>query len=214
MSPDDPRHGTYAGAAAHWKVKDTLCGPCRAAATKKRKLNRYLQLSGAPATVPSLGTVRRIQALQAIGYSQPDIAAESGVDLDTLRNPLLRGTTVYSTTAARIAAAYERLCETPAPPSRNASYARTTARRSGWPPPGAWLDIDDPSEVPDPGWKPYGSGRTARRKTELIEEFDWLVQNGESREMAAERLGVTLDAVRDARSRIARESRSGDGAAA
>ena len=33
MKPDDPRHGTYAGAQAHTKDSEPVCRPCREAAT-------------------------------------------------------------------------------------------------------------------------------------------------------------------------------------
>lgn len=31
MAPDDPRHGTYAGYRAHYRVKENPCGACAAA---------------------------------------------------------------------------------------------------------------------------------------------------------------------------------------
>lgn len=31
MTPDDPRHGTYAGAKAHKKADEQVCEPCRVA---------------------------------------------------------------------------------------------------------------------------------------------------------------------------------------
>lgn len=37
MEPDDPRHGTYAGALAHCKDDEKLCGPCETARYRENK---------------------------------------------------------------------------------------------------------------------------------------------------------------------------------
>lgn len=55
MAPDDPRHGTYAGAIAHWKSGETTadCDPCRRAATRRRTQTDLRALAGAgPARGP------------------------------------------------------------------------------------------------------------------------------------------------------------------
>lgn len=204
IAPDDPRHGSYAGAAAHWKSGEPACDLCKAAALRVRKRNLLRQLSGTASTVPAIGTARRIQALQALGWTQPQIADAAGLSVKSLRNPLLRGNSVYRSTAEAVATAYEWMSETE--PSehthatrRAARYARTIATKRGWHAPIAWLgvDIDDPDATPDPGWKP-----ARRLKHELVEEFEWLVSNGESAEQAARHLGVTVAAVDRARLRI------------
>ena len=156
MLPDDPRHGTYAGASAHYKSGEKPCPPCEQAAMRRRKRNRYLAEIGHPASVPAFGLVRRVHALQAIGWTQPQIAEAAGIALKTLRNPLWRGNSVYRATHEAVADAYERLCmklppETSGQQQRDAAYARTVARKKGWAPPLAWDDIDDPNERPKTG---------------------------------------------------------------
>jgi hypothetical protein len=156
MQPEDPRHGTYAGASAHWKAGESPCDACSTAAWRRRKRNSYLAAIGRPATVPKHGLVRRVHALQAIGWTQPQIAAAAGLSIKTLRNPLLRGSTAYRCTHEAVAEAFERLCMTLPPETtpqqrRDAAYARTVAARNGWAPPLAWDDIDDPDERPKVG---------------------------------------------------------------
>lgn len=56
MKADDPRHGKYAGAIAHWKTNTTLCDPCQVAALRTRKANALKAHRGEPATV-ELGEV-------------------------------------------------------------------------------------------------------------------------------------------------------------
>ena len=143
MSPEDPRHGSYAGAAAHWRAGETACDRCLPAARRRRKLNRYLELVGTPATVPALGTVRRIRALMALGWSVEAIARESGVAVKTLRNPCHRGQSVYRATADAVAECYERLSMT-FPEGGYATRNRNLAKRKGWLPPLAYDDIDAP----------------------------------------------------------------------
>lgn len=142
MTPEDPRHGTYAGAAAHWKDGEKPCPPCHEAAYKVRKKNTFLTVVGNSATVPSRGTVRRIQALQAIGWTQREIAEAAGVPVASLRNPVVRGSRVYRATADAVARAFDKLAMTPAPESRNSRYLRTVAAREGHASPLAWDDID------------------------------------------------------------------------
>lgn len=149
MSPDDPRHGTYAGAAVHWKAGERACPACARAALRRRKRNHCLALAGTPATVPAAGTVRRLQALQAVGWTITDVARESGLHEKTLRNPVYRGARVYRATADAVADAYERLSMT-FPDGPYATRARRRAQRLGYPPPLAWDDdtIDDPDALP------------------------------------------------------------------
>ena len=148
MSPDDPRHGTYAGAVAHWREQDKPCGPCALAAARRRKLNRLRREEGRPGLVPALGTVRRLQALQAIGYGYPRLARETGIPEKSLRNPTYRGSWVYRATAEAVAVAYERLCMTPLD-GPYARRSRNMAANKGWLPPLAWDAIDDPDERPN-----------------------------------------------------------------
>lgn len=148
MDAQDRRHGTYAGAVAHWSLREKPCQPCADAGMRYHKARTLRLLRGETGSVPAIGTLRRIQALQAIGWGIPDIAREAGLPVPTLRNPAYRGERVWTSTAERVAEAYERLAMT-WPEGRYATRSRRMAARKGWLPPLAWTDIDDPDERPD-----------------------------------------------------------------
>lgn len=97
--------------------------------------------------VPRTGTVRRIQALMAIGYSHSDLASR-GVDSRNLLNQ--QGRWVTRTTHDHVAARYRELSRRPGPTPR---AAREAAKR-GYLGPAAWDNIDrdpepDRTEVTD-----------------------------------------------------------------
>lgn len=148
-------------------------------------------LSYGPATqkhglVDPTGTRRRLQALVAIGWTQTWIAAELGVVNSTVRY-LLRGDAarpVLVATRDAVAALYARAQDHPAPPSRQATRACRIAARHGWAPPTAW----DPDELDDPQASPYDK---PERRRDLIEDVEWLAENGELRPGIAARLGVS-----------------------
>lgn len=181
-------HGTYAGAVRHWERREPVCEPCGVAARRTRKRNRLRALAGEPATVPKLGTRRRVHALMAIGWTYNQIAAEAGVSHATLRD-LTRGSRAYRAVATAIADTYSRLSDTPAPSGRNASYVINLARRNGWPPPSAWFDIDDPDEQPDFG----DDGRMS--PAEKLAEFEWLTSLGVAEPEALRRVEWSRDAM-------------------
>lgn len=145
MSIGDPRHGMLSGHAAGCR-KD-CCNRAKLRYDKKRKLDTR---EGRPRTVPVVGTVRRIRALQALGYSLRSIAETAGLHESTIANPILRGTTTYATTAAAVARAYDALSMQQPPAGGYAERNRRRARRLGWAPPLAWDDdqIDDPDASP------------------------------------------------------------------
>lgn len=148
MRADDPRHGKYAGAVAHWLHGAPICDPCQRAATKYRKERCLRILEGEQRMVSPLGTIRRFHALQALGWTGPQIAAEAGVSVHTLRSSDYQSKgTIRSSLADAVAAAYERLCMT-TPEGGYQDRQRRLARERGWLPPLAWDDIDKPDEKP------------------------------------------------------------------
>lgn len=164
LRADDHRHGTYAGARAHWGEGSPLCGGCKRAANIKRQTNRLRSIEGLPRMVPALGYVRRLQALCAIGYGYPTLAAETGINERTLRHLTIRQW-VYRETADRIATTYDRLCMS-RPEGQYATRTRNVATKNGWPPPLAWDDIDDENEQPT-DWRYIPPTRA-----ELLTELD------------------------------------------
>lgn len=136
--------------------------------------------------VPATGTVRRIQALMAIGHTLTSIADAA----DAHRSPLgkvLQGhyPTVTVATALSVARVYTQMSKKAGTSQR----ARNLAKRSGWHGPLAWDDIDDPNAQPE-----TTDSNTVPRYLALAEDGEWLERTqGYSREHAAARLGVTRD---------------------
>lgn len=149
MLPDDPRHGTYAGAMAHWVDDERPCGSCETAEWRYRKMRQLRHLRGERVTVSAVGIVRRYRALLAMGHTGPQIAEAAGVSINTLRGLGYKANAnALATTAAGMERAFESLCMT-RPEGQYATRARRMAQRRGYLPPLAWVDIDDPSETPD-----------------------------------------------------------------
>lgn len=166
MSPDDPRHGTRRGYYAHRKDGEAACDPCKrgAAAAEARR-----HMPGASKRENPIGTARRIQALVAIGWTYLDIQRETGLeDAEVRRFAIGERAYVYSSTVAKVDAAFERMCMK-VPPARTTrerqarSKARRLAQRNGWAPPLAWNNIDDPTERP--GIRPTASISPIRERT-------------------------------------------------
>jgi hypothetical protein len=95
--------------------------------------------------VPRVGSVRRVQALLAIGWRAADIAAESGLPVQTIYGVChQKGQWVTSDTHEKVKAAYHVLSQRRGPSERT---ARRAANR-GYPGPLAWQDPDH-DEAPD-----------------------------------------------------------------
>jgi transcriptional regulator with XRE-family HTH domain len=156
MSPDDPRHGTYGGWPAHRRAGQEACQPCKDAnALYQRRYRKIRELYG-DRTVSPVGTVRRIQALMALGWSMAAVADRIGMESRQLWWTT-RQKYVRLATASRIAEVYDELADTRPPTdtkSQRISVAKTLAhaKRQGYAPPIAWDDnIDDPDAEPYAG---------------------------------------------------------------
>lgn len=137
MLPDDERHGTDAGCREHYRHGEKPCEPCQRAHMRAQKARRLRR-----SKTSALGSQRRIQALQAIGYGRDRIARELGYTDGGALTYLMQSDTVLVGTAQRIADVYERLCMT-VPVGVGPTRARTWARRHGYAPPLLWDDIDN-----------------------------------------------------------------------
>jgi hypothetical protein len=102
------------------------------------------------------GTVRRLRALHAAGWSFAAIGVQLGASTQAVHQQAAGDrAAVYAVTAARVADVYDRLWAA-APPSgtqfERAAITRAKARAAsrGWAPPMAWDDetIDVPSARP------------------------------------------------------------------
>lgn len=94
-----------------------------------------------PARVPSIGTVRRLQALAVMGWPTAHIGAIAGLPRV---NGLMAGglKRIPRAHAAAIDAVFRTLRDTDGP----SQLSRSVAARNGWVPACAWNDIDDPDE--------------------------------------------------------------------
>lgn len=136
------------------------------------------------------GVTRRLQALQAIGWSQTQIARATGLNPITIKR-IIRDddTTIQSATVARIVATYKRLAYVH-PPQHHADEIRMVtmirrgAQERGYAPPAAWdnIDLDE---------RPHGLRSDAVRRPELIDDALHLLRAGVSPEDVAARCGVS-----------------------
>jgi transcriptional regulator with XRE-family HTH domain len=117
---------------------------------KRRYIHRLHGNGGQPLMRPPHGTVRRLQALCAIGWTQGELGERLGITSSRVSNIIrLTRTGVWIHTAEAVAALYDELSMT-VPTGRDSNYARTYAASKGWAPPLAWDDeaIDDPDARP------------------------------------------------------------------
>ena len=198
MSPEDSRHGTYAGAVAHWVEGGRPCPECFTAETRYRKARKLKHLRGEMVTFPAIGITRRITALHALGWAGPAIAAEAGISINTLRRSATtaQGSSTHAPHSAVIAA-FDRLCMT-RPEGHYANRTRAMARRRGWPPPLAYDDIDNPDEQPQGVAEPEPANAVAKAAQKTIERTHYLEHANDHRHTLARvsaDLGITEDAL-------------------
>lgn len=157
--------------------------------------------------VDATGSVRRLQALVAIGWPTRELAIRLGgrdhgtvTDITSHNNQTIR-----RDTAERIKAVYDELWDQPGPSSESARRATTR----GWLPPLAWDDdsIDDPNVGPrlDAVRKHKPSTRAYRNTAELVEDFTDLRNTGSTFANAAMRLGMSELALEQALYRARRQ---------
>lgn len=145
--------------------------------------------------IPSVGAMRRLQALGVQGYSPSVLAEESGLDIKTIRmiQSGSRSKILISRNRA-IRWLHDRLWDTDplALGLRTGDVTRTRqhAQNQGWYPTEAWVDIDDPQCEPTLGTPRYVA---------LTEDARELMKTqGYTRSQAAERLGVEYDTLKAA----------------
>lgn len=172
MTHDCTRHPP--GSATCYAHHACRCEPCRREHAKAHKAWALKALQGRRETIDATGTVRRIQALCAAGWSRRDLAAILGMEKSAV-DRLANGVTVcWRSTAARVRAAFETHWQgppEPATPHQRACRARTvaTAARQGWALPMAWDDIDDPAATP---WESPAGRLDVAAEVEMLIDFD------------------------------------------
>jgi hypothetical protein len=146
--------------------------------------------------IDGTGTRRRLQALAAIGFPFLRLGEHLPLHPNQVRNVAI-AKKVRARTARAVAEAYDRLWNQdptqygvrPATALKVQRYAKSQR----WAPPAAWDDdlIDDPNATPD-------YGQQVPRYIELAENGLELEHHGHTRQQAADRLGVTKDALQQA----------------
>lgn len=161
IAADDPRHGQHAGRIAG--CREACCLEASYRYEKQRRL--HIARTGSGYAVPAWRARRRLQALQALGWSLPVVAEHVGCDYRDLYH-IAHQETVTRARFESIDATFAKLCMT-LPTAEtvaqrvSVSKTRAHAARKGFVPPLAWTDIDDPAE------QPRGHVQARARKTDL-----------------------------------------------
>ena len=146
------------------------------------------------ARIDATGTIRRIQALAAVGWPIAWTAEQSSHSQGYLF-AILAGEVpaVPSATARRIAALYRSHGNRSGPNE----HTRSIARRNGWSSQAAWDDnIDDPNAKPEKAM-PYEAAAKYERDPDRMREIEHLYLLGESAEQIAKQLGGNEKYIRD-----------------
>jgi hypothetical protein len=144
-----------------------------------------------PGRVDPTGTRRRIQALVATGWPLKELGPYVGIKPDNVRRILVRGATVYGTTAQAAIEAYEKL-RSERPRKHGVSdigvgRALRHARERRWAPPKYW--DQHPGCIDDPHFEPmYG---LTRREIVAQDAAEVMRLSGLDRQAAADRLGIS-----------------------
>jgi hypothetical protein len=140
--------------------------------------------------VDATGTVRRVQALVALGWPVNHIASRAGLSAEN-SSYILRRPRVYASTAKAIADVYEELRRKR--PEKNGvikahvAVAKNRAARAKWAPPRYW--DQHPGAIDDPDFEPlYG---VTKREIVAQDANELMRFSGLNKVAAAERLGVS-----------------------
>ncbi len=163
----------------------------------RTRLNRGATING---MVSNVGTLRRLHALAAIGWTKREIARRLGMQSMTVQ--FGRSGEIRAVMAQQVMELYDELQHTPGPSSRSVEYARSR----GWLGPAWWDDdtIDDPLHVPE-------GTCTYDEKGVLIDDValpravrvDLLERRGFTPDEIAERIGTKIKYVHRDKWRVA-----------
>lgn len=166
------------------------CQACRTHTTRWTKRYRLDLLRGHTRTVPAVGSTRRLRVLAREGWPARLLAERIGMSQRHVQDVQAeRVTTVQRPTAISIARLYDGLKDTPGPELRTARRAE----QRGWHTRNQWWDIDDPDEVPDPGWSPSRGGGTDIAAD--IDDIAWLITCGANWVSIVDRLGRSKESI-------------------
>lgn len=139
--------------------------------------------------IDATGTVRRLQALVAIGYSQARLGKQLGIEKGNV-TALFNADKVTARRARQVKELFDRCWNRPQAGTdwhskSAATRAKNLAAARGWVSPLAWDEdtIDDPAAVPDTGEKPQKQEASA-------ENIEFMLSTGATREEISARLGA------------------------
>jgi hypothetical protein len=185
------KHGT-ASAAANYKCK---CPEAIELRRIQKRNHSAARKKGQRTREDATVTVRKLRALQALGYTNRAISEVSGIEEEMVRR-LIAGMfrSVAPRTACRASLAYEQMAKVSQPTPRTwTAQKRAQALESA--PPAAWDDITDPEATPVGLRETQTSeGRRLNKAKELLFEYDLIRDSGLSHEYALKELGVTHEA--------------------
>lgn len=163
IASNDPRHGSVAGYVAGCNGRNNGCQPCADAKYRYEKQRELEHLRGQRRLVDSTGTIRRIQALLALGWTYTELGRRAGGFTQDWAAMIIKSSKTNSHTRQRVADLYAELSMTIGP----SSQGRTRAQAKGWLPPLAWDDdtIDDPAAQP---WRTPSRQRKSRIVDEVL----------------------------------------------
>lgn len=147
--------------------------------------------------VSNVGSVRRLRALQTMGYTHDMLAEHSGLCSHTINRIIMeKKFQVKAATARTVEELFSRLQLVPPPETVAIKRARLRAQRRGWAPPFAWDEdtIDDPNAEPDLG---------KNSKTDWLEDYEELKAMGLDFDVIAARLGTNRVALQQRLRRVA-----------
>lgn len=169
------RCGTITGREYHLARNEPICEGCKRAYRRWQERYRLRVMAEGRLLIPSIGTHRRIQALQWMGWTMQQIADQIGITSGRAVNNLLTREHVHRDTAARIEQVYERLCSVPGP----SGITRRRAMANGWASWAAWEDIDNPDDRPQtPQEERRKAWRDNRRRKSLARREREAAQQG------------------------------------
>lgn len=160
------------------------------------------------ARVERCGTVRRLQALVAIGWTITALAGMIGTSVSNL-GPLVAGKRgVLKSTADRVCDIYDQLWDSPPPETVQAQRARKMAADRRWLPPLAWDDDMGPHGIDNPKARPATGKKGRQRALAELDEIEEMLASGRSAEGIAESFGVTPGAIANRLVRAGRDRTS------
>ncbi|MDH6283137.1 hypothetical protein [Prescottella agglutinans] len=142
--------------------------------------------------VPALGARRRVQALNAIGWSCEELSRRLGLATPQISSSIGKNEITYRRWV-EIRDLYEELSATPGP----SVNSRARAKRHKWPAPCDWEDV----AIDDPGARPTPAIATPRHireqeKRERDSQIRAGLAKGRAFDAIAQEVGVTTDHVR------------------